>query len=166
MPAWHRRRPDHQRRNGRRRHQRRHRQRLQHLVVVTDIGVDKAEVFVVPQCREILEVAGVPTDTFEQFVFAWARATPVNGSIPAKRWRNQAEQTISLPPFPGVRLRAASAEKTGTSPVPVYDGTKDYLGSWTQAGAYLQWSAVNIAKPDSYLVLIEQAMAYTPHGHL
>jgi hypothetical protein len=110
----------------------------------------------------ILEVAGVPTDTFEQFVFAWARATPVNGSIPAKRWRNQAEQTISLPPFPGMRLRAASAQKKGTNPLPVYDGTKDYLGAWTQTGAYLQWSAINIAKPDSYLVLIEQAMAYTP----
>lgn len=109
----------------------------------------------------ILEVDGVPTNTFEQFVFAWARATPVNGSIPAKRWRSQAEQAISLPPFPGLRLRAASAQKQGTNPLPVYDGTKDYLGAWTNTGAHLQWPAVNIPKPDSYLVLIEQAMAPT-----
>ena len=55
-------------------------------------------------------------------------------------------------------MRAASAQISGTTPSPVYDAAKDYLGAWVNTGAYLQWNAINIAKPDSYLVMIEQAM--------
>jgi len=106
----------------------------------------------------IREVDGVRTDTIEDFIFAWARATVTNGSVTAKLWRTQAEQTISLPPFPGMRLRAATSTIAGTTPSPVYDGAEDYLGAWTHTGAYLEWPATNITKPDSYLVLIEQAI--------
>ncbi|RYD63567.1 MAG: PDZ domain-containing protein [Verrucomicrobiaceae bacterium] len=105
----------------------------------------------------IREVAGKGISTFEDFVFAWARAVPADGKIAAQLWRSQAAQPLSLPPFPGRRFAAADARIVARNPDPVYDAAKNYIGRWTDAAAILEWPGVVVDERGPYLLLIEQA---------
>ena len=87
----------------------------------------------------ILRVGGVATNHPSQLQSAYLQTGATN-QCDFVVFRNQREQVLQVSGVLAIRLTGEDARTVGDGPAPVYDGVKDYVGSWTNESASLAWS--------------------------
>jgi hypothetical protein len=100
----------------------------------------------------ILQCAGQPTGSLGDFLRLWRRAS-AGRKVKLEIWRDQKPATMEIDRGDDIWLSPGEARLLGDGPHPVYDAHKDFLGSWGNALAWLEWS-FQVAKPGAYDVSI------------
>ncbi len=103
----------------------------------------------------ILKVNGKPTIALHDFLKAW-RTAPPGTTIKLDIRRDQKAATVEMEADSEIVLSPGDATVQGDGPHPVFDAVKDFMGSWTNAGAWLEWR-FPIVKPGVYEVTITLA---------
>ena len=103
----------------------------------------------------ILGVGGKDVGDLAALLARYAAATP-GSTVRLKVLREQRDVTVQVARGHDVRLSPRDAKIAGPKPWPTYDRRKDYLGSWRNEKAYLQW-ALTIARAGAYDVAVTLA---------
>lgn len=87
----------------------------------------------------ILRVGGVETNHPSQLQTSYLR-TGSGDRCDFVLFRNQREQVLQVDGVLAIRLTGANVRMVGDGQAPVYDAAKDFVGSWTNPSAALEWS--------------------------
>jgi hypothetical protein len=99
----------------------------------------------------LTQCAGEKVTDYETLLFIYEKAAPSATRLPLQVFRNQKAQDLNLDTRLWAILSARQAHIAGSAPLPRYDAQKDYIGSWTNAGAFLEWKGVRLT-PGKYRV--------------
>ena len=99
----------------------------------------------------LTQCAGEKVTDYEALLFIYEKAAPNASRLPLQVFRNQKALELNFDTRWWAILSARQAHIGGSAPLPKYDAQKDYLGSWTNADAFLDWKGVRLT-PGKYRV--------------